>query len=90
MHGDWPAAELVHPPVHASWLNQIEIYFSIVQRKVVKPANFPDLDILQQRLLHFESRYNATASPFHWRYTNNDLNAYLERLSTHESFSPAA
>lgn len=90
MRQAWPNAELVHLPVHASWLNQIEIYFSIVQRKVVKPANFVDLDMLEQRLLRFEQRYNTTASPFDWRYTRNDLNAYLKRLSAHESLNPAA
>ena len=86
----WPTAELVHLPVHASWLNQIEIYFSIVQRKVIKPANFADLDALEQRLLAFETRYNATANPFNWRYTKNDLNAYLKRLAAHEPLNPAA
>jgi hypothetical protein len=81
---------LAHLPVHASWLNQIEIYFSIVQRKVVKPANFADLIALEQRLLAFEARYNATASPFDWRYAKTDLNTYLERLAAHEPLSPAA
>lgn len=86
----WPTATLVHLPVHASWLNQIEIYFSIVQRKVIKPADFTDLTTLEQRLLAFEARYNATASPFDWRYTKNDLHAYLKRLAAHEPLSPAA
>ena len=90
MREAWPTAELVHLPVHASWLNQIEIYFSIVQRKVVKPGNFADLAELEHRLLGFEARYNATASPFNWRYTKTDLNAYLERLASHEPLSPAA
>ena len=86
----WPTAVLVHLPIHASWLNQIEIYFSIVQRKVIKPANFAHLTALEHRLLGFEARYNATASPFNWRYTKADLNAYLERLATHEPLNPAA
>jgi len=90
MRQAWPNAMLVHLPIHASWLNQIEIYFSIVQRKVIKPANFADLTVLEQRLLDFEARYNATAKPFDWRYTKTDLNAYLERLATHEQLSPAA
>lgn len=90
MREAWPTAELVHLPVHASWLNQIEIYFSIVQRKVIKPANFADLDTLEQRLLAFEARYNATASPFNWRYTKDDLNTHLNRLAAHEPLSPAA
>ncbi len=90
MRQAWPKAVLVHLPIHGSWLNQIEIYFSIVQRKVIKPANFTDLADLEQRLLGFEKRYNTTAKPFDWRYTKTDLNAYLERLATHEQLSPAA
>jgi len=70
--------------------NQIEIYFSLVQRKVIKPANFSDLNDLEQRLLGFEKRDNATARPFDWRYTKADLNAYLERLATHEQLSAAS
>jgi hypothetical protein len=75
MHETWPNAVLVHLPIHASCLNQVEIFFSIVQRKVIKPANFTDLIALERRLLDFEVRYNATASPFDWRYTKADLNA---------------
>jgi hypothetical protein len=90
MRQAWPKAVLVHLPIHASWLNQIEIYFSIVQRKVIKPANFADLTALTQRLLGFQTRYNATAKPFNWRYTKADLNAYLDRLTTHEPHSTAA
>lgn len=88
MRQAWPTAVLVHLPVDASWLNQAEIFFSIVQRKVIKPANFADLTALEDRLLGFEARYNATARPFNWRYIKADLNAYLERPSTHEP--PAA
>ena len=86
----WPNAQLVHLPVHASWLNQIEIFFSIVQRKVITPTNFTDLTELEARLLDFQTRYNATAGPFHWRYTKADLHAYLQRLAAHEPLSPAA
>jgi len=89
MRKAWPKAVLVHLPIQASWLNQIEIFFSIVQRKVIKPANFTDLAALAQRLLAFEKRYNATANPFDWRYTKANLNAYLERLVTHEQLSAA-
>ena len=59
----WPTPTLVHLPVHASWLNQIEIVFSVIQRKVIKPADFADLDALAARLRRFEARYNATARP---------------------------
>lgn len=84
MHAAWPNATLVHLPVHASWLNQVEIYFSILQRKAIAPSDFADLDALADRILAFEHRYNATASPFDWNYTTTNLNHYLERLNTHE------
>jgi hypothetical protein len=90
MHATRPRVVLVHLPIHASWLNQVEIFFSIVQRKVIAPADFTDLHALERRLLDFQDRYNATATPFDWRYTKADLNAYLQRLSAHESLNPAA
>jgi hypothetical protein len=61
-----PTACLVHPPVHASWLNQVEIYFSILQRKAIRPADFTDLGDLAERLLTFQNRCNSTAEPFDW------------------------
>ena len=76
-----PNARLVHLPVHASWLNQIEIYFSILQRKAISPADFTDLDHLAERILAFQDRYNANAEPFDWRYTQDDLNNFLTRLT---------
>ena len=80
MAGAWPTTTLVHLPVHASWLNQIEIVFSVIQRKVIKPADFEDLDALAARLLAFEPRYNATATPFDWRFTRADLRDLLRRI----------
>jgi transposase len=82
MEQAWPTATLVHLPVHASWLNQVEIYFSILQRKAIKPGDFRDLDHLAERVLGFQNRYNATAKPFDWTYTRADLNAFLRRLET--------
>lgn len=76
----WPTARLVHLPVHASWLNQIEIVFSIIQRKVIKPADFADLDALADRLRRFEDRYNESARAFDWRFSTADLTAMLERV----------
>jgi transposase len=84
MRAAWPNAHLVHLPVHASWLNQIEIVFSVIQRKVIKPADFADLAALADRLERFEQHYNATARPFDWRFTSNDLTAMLERLDAHQ------
>lgn len=80
----WPTAELVHLPIHASWLNQIEIYFSILQRKAITNGDFASLDDLATRILAFQDRYNATAKPFNWRYTRTDLNDYLTRLRRHD------
>jgi len=90
MTAAWPNARLVHLAVHASWLNQIEIIFSIIQRKVIKPADFADLDALADRLRRFEHRYNQTAAPFDWRFTTSDLGAMLERLDTRRSRAEAA
>jgi hypothetical protein len=62
LRSQWPNVILVHTPIHASWLNQIEIYFSIVQRKVLTPNDFESLNELQQRLLAFQQRYEETGS----------------------------
>jgi hypothetical protein len=70
--------------VHASWLNQVEIYFSVVQRKVVSPNDFTNLDEVEQQLAAFEQRYNATAKPFRWKFTRTDLHDLLTRISQHE------
>jgi transposase len=79
----FPNAVMVHTPVHASWLNQVEIYFSVVQRKVVSPNDFPDLTQVGDRLRAFEDRYNATAQPFQWKFTTSDLDDLLARLDRH-------
>ncbi len=60
----WPSIVLVHTPVHASWLNQIEIYFSIVQRKVLTPNDFVSLVEVEERLLGFQQRYQQIAKLF--------------------------
>jgi transposase len=80
----WPTAELIHLPIHASWLNQVEIYFSILQRKAIATGDFASLDDLAARILAFQDRYNATSKPFDWRYSRNDLNNYLARLRRHD------
>jgi len=77
----WPTARLVHTPVHASWLNQCEIYFSVVQRKVVTPNDFYNLADVQARLEAFQERYNFAARPFNWKYTTKDLDDLLDRLA---------
>ena len=80
LQGTWPNLVLVHTPVHASWLNQAEIYFSIVQRKVLTPNDFADLDALEQHLLAFGRRYQQIAAPFEWKFTRTDLDRVLHRL----------
>ncbi len=77
----WPTLVLVHLPVHASWLNQIEIYFSIVQRQVLMPNDFASLAEVESRLLDFERRYEAVAKPFRWTFTRQDLAEWLEKLN---------
>ncbi len=78
----WPNLVVVHTPIHASWLNQIEIFFSIVQRKVLTPNDFNSLTALEKRLLHFQIHYQAVAKPFQWRFTRRDLEALLDKLAT--------
>jgi hypothetical protein len=80
----FPNAVMVHTPVHASWTNQIEIYFSIVQRKVVTPNDFTSLEQVEDRLTAFEQRYNATARPFRWKFTPADLEDLMARIERHE------
>jgi hypothetical protein len=82
LQGAWPNLIVVHTPIHASWLNQAEIYFSVVQRKVVTPNDFPDLDTLEQHLLAFGRRYEQIAAPFQWKFTRHDLHKLLAKTDT--------
>ena len=82
LQGAWPNLIVVHTPVHASWLNQAEIYFSVVQRKVVTPNDFADLDTLEQHLLAFGRRYEQIAAPFQWKFTRQDLHHLLAKTDT--------
>jgi hypothetical protein len=90
LEGAWENLRLVHLPIHASWLNQVEIYFSVVQRKVLTPNDFPDLAEVERRLLGFQRRYQQTAVPFDWRFTCSDLAKLLRRLDDHEHRATAA
>ena len=90
LEGAWPTLRLVHLPVHASWRNQIEIYCSIVQRKVLTPNDFLDPAQVEHRLLAFQRRYQQTAAPFDWRSTKTDLDRLLHRLDDHERLARAA
>ena len=72
---------LVHTPVHASWLNQVEIYFAKVQRKVLTPNDFADLKEVEQRLRLYEELTNREPRPFRWEFTTDKLHQFLRRLA---------
>ena len=76
--------------VHASWLNQIEIYFSIVQRKVLTPNDCESLADVEQRLLAFQRHYQSLARPFKWTFTRYDLARLLAKLALQKPDSVAA
>jgi transposase len=80
----YPNAIMIHTPVHASWLNQVEIVFSVIQKKVLTPGDFPGLGTLSYALLAFVNRYNRTARPFNWKFTAKDLTGLLRRISQRE------
>jgi transposase len=86
----WPNARLIHLPVHASWLDQAEIYFSVVQRKALTPNDFTGLRQIRDRLAAFETRYNAIARPFNWKFTRTDLHDLLRRIDAHNTTQPRA
>jgi hypothetical protein len=74
---------LVHTPIHASWLNQVEIYFSIIQRKALTPNDFPDLEAVRVRLALYEELTNKRPKPFAWKFTREDLMKWLRRSQPH-------
>jgi len=80
----WPNAQLIHLPAHASWLDQAEIYFSVIQRKVLTPGDFTGLNQIRDRLAAFETRHNAIARPFTWKFTRTDLRDLLRRIDAHD------
>jgi transposase len=90
VQGRWPNLVLVHLPRHASWLNPIEIYFSIVARKALTPAHFNDTDEVAERVLGFQAEFRRTAAPFDWKFRRRDLNALLDRLDQRGRLAPAA
>ncbi len=81
LEGAYPNLRLIHLPIHASWLNQIELYFSIVQRRALTPNDLGSLQELAERLLAFGDHYRAVAEPFDWSITRADLNRVLDRVT---------
>jgi len=90
LQGRWHNLVLVHTPVHASWLNQVEIYFSVVQRKVLTPNDFASTDEVEDRLLRFERHYEQVARPFQWKFTRSELQDLISRLQRPECPRSAA
>jgi hypothetical protein len=84
IHDAYENAHLIHLPVHASWLNQAELFFSIVQRKALTPNDFADLGALAERLLAFGERYRRLAQPFQWTFTRHDLDRVLTQIADRE------
>jgi hypothetical protein len=81
----WPSIIAVHTPVHASWLNQVEVYFSVLQRKALTPNGFTTLAELEDRLLRFQEHYATVARPFEWKFTRRDLARLLARLRVQDT-----
>jgi hypothetical protein len=81
----YPNAIQIHTPVHASWLNQVELFFSVLQRKVLTPNDFPDLETLEAAMLQFQALYNQVGKPFKWKYTKDDLKRTLSKIHAREA-----
>ena len=75
---------VVHTPVHASWLNQVEIYFSIIQRKVLTPNEFADLEAIRLRLALYEELSNQNPTPFQWKFDRTKLTALLAKIEARQ------
>ena len=81
---------LVHTPIHASWLNQVEIYFSIIQRKGLTPNDFPDLEALRLRLALYEELSNQHPTPFQWKFDRTKLPALFAKIEARQRALAAA
>jgi DDE superfamily endonuclease len=88
LRAKWPNAILVHTPIHASWLNQIEVYFSIVERKLLTPSDFSGLGALRRGLMAFQNRYQRAAKPFKWTFSRRDLHVLIAKLRSHNAGRP--
>ena len=90
LRAQWPNIVPLHTPVHASWLNQIEIYFSVIQRKVLTPNHFESTAEIADRLLRFQQHYEQAASPFQWKFTRSHLHKLLKKIQALEVHTAAA
>ena len=64
---------LHHTPTHASWLNQVELFFSIIERRLLRNGEFNSTDELADRIIEFIKAYNRKAAPFRWTYDGRPL-----------------
>lgn len=83
----YPNAIQVHTPIHASWLNQVEIYFSVLQRKVLTPNDFESLEELRSMILRFQIEYEKVSRPFEWKFTRDDLKTLLSKLEDEQKLA---
>ena len=81
LNAKWPTAVLVQTPVHAIWLNQAELYFSVLQRKLLAPNDLPTLEAVSDHLLRFQKRYESLATPFQWTFDRRALGLLLAKLA---------
>ena len=88
LQAQYPHLIPVHGPVHASWLNQIEIYFSILQRKALTPNDLPCLEAAEQRLLRFQDHYETIAKPFEWKFTRRDFAEMMKKVDPTPATQP--
>jgi hypothetical protein len=85
----FPNLVLLHGPVHASWHNQIEIYFSIVQRRALTPNDFSSLADVEARLPRFQQYYETVAKPFEWKFSRADLDKFLKKIDAATILAPS-
>jgi hypothetical protein len=83
-------AVLVHTPVHASWLNQVEIYFSIIQRKVLTPNDFASLEEVEERLRLYEELSNREPRPFESKFDRAAQRTFLAKLEAKRELMSSA
>ena len=68
-----PRVHIHHTPTHASWLNQVELFFSILERRLLRRGEFASVDDLADKVIAFINDYNRRAAPFRWTYDGKPL-----------------
>lgn len=68
-----PHVHMHHTPTHASWLNQVELFFSILERRLLRSGEFENVDQLADKIIAFINDYNKKACPFRWTYDGRPL-----------------